>query len=268
MWCGMLGLSLSSITMAFSPNIGLLLGDPDDAALLAETALPETGSGAAHALPPAELGELLNGELEATLSEGGGYHPAALWVAIASFWAADFFLNALQGPARTLVVDMSPPHQQAHGASIPGNILPDKSAAEIPPCSSRDSSRDPAEMRAEVAAPPGARQQHVFGLGLARQGLGLLLRLARLVVLLCARRNQPTRRCARASGPSRPLRRLPRHLRLLNRCDGGDAARQPAELCRAATPSARTGDAADGQSATAADRLAAADPVDAAEPLH
>ncbi|EOD15582.1 hypothetical protein EMIHUDRAFT_459279 [Emiliania huxleyi CCMP1516] len=104
MWCGMLGLSLSSITMAFSPNIGLLLGDPDDAALLAETALPETGSGAAHALPPAELGELLNGELEATLSEGGGYHPAALWVAIASFWAADFFLNALQGPARTLVV--------------------------------------------------------------------------------------------------------------------------------------------------------------------
>ena len=50
-------------------------------------------SGAAHALPPAELGELLNGELEATLSEGGGYHPAALWVAIASFWAADFSIT-------------------------------------------------------------------------------------------------------------------------------------------------------------------------------
>ena len=61
MWCGMLGLSLSSITMAFSPNIGLLLGDPDDAALLAETALPETGSGAAHALPPTRSHPRLSG---------------------------------------------------------------------------------------------------------------------------------------------------------------------------------------------------------------
>ena len=44
---------------------------------------------------------------------GDGTHPAALMLAVLAFWAADFFLNALQGPARTLIVDAAPPEQQA-----------------------------------------------------------------------------------------------------------------------------------------------------------
>lgn len=44
---------------------------------------------------------------------GNGTHPVALTLAVLAFWSADFFLNALQGPARTLVVDAAPPEQQA-----------------------------------------------------------------------------------------------------------------------------------------------------------
>ena len=44
---------------------------------------------------------------------GNSTHPAALVLAVLAFWSAHFFLNALQGPARTLVVDAAPPEQQA-----------------------------------------------------------------------------------------------------------------------------------------------------------
>jgi hypothetical protein len=44
---------------------------------------------------------------------GSSAHPVALVLAVLAFWSADVFLNALQGPARTLVVDAAPPEQQA-----------------------------------------------------------------------------------------------------------------------------------------------------------
>ena len=44
---------------------------------------------------------------------GSSAHPVALVLAVFAFWSADVFLNALQGPARTLVVDAAPPEQQA-----------------------------------------------------------------------------------------------------------------------------------------------------------
>ena len=50
---------------------------------------------------------------------GDGTHPAALVLAVLAFWSADFFLNALQGPARTLIVDAAPPEQQALALPLP-----------------------------------------------------------------------------------------------------------------------------------------------------
>ena len=50
---------------------------------------------------------------------GDGTHPAALVLAVLAFWSADFFLNALQGPARTLIVDAAPPEQQVLALPVP-----------------------------------------------------------------------------------------------------------------------------------------------------
>jgi hypothetical protein len=43
---------------------------------------------------------------------------AAMWVSVVAFWASDFFINALQGPSRTLLVDVAPPSQLALGNGL------------------------------------------------------------------------------------------------------------------------------------------------------
>ena len=57
-------------------------------------------------------------EVGRLLGDHQGPQPVALTIAIVSFWTADFFLNALQGPARTLLVDVVPPTQQALGNGL------------------------------------------------------------------------------------------------------------------------------------------------------
>ncbi len=52
------------------------------------------------------------------LGDEGSSTPAALAIAVGSFWAADFFINALQGPSRTLLVDVAPPSQHTLGNGL------------------------------------------------------------------------------------------------------------------------------------------------------
>lgn len=46
---------------------------------------------------------------------GGGVGVSPLVVAVASFWALDFAINAAQGPLRALMADLAPPEQQTEG---------------------------------------------------------------------------------------------------------------------------------------------------------
>ena len=41
-----------------------------------------------------------------------------MWVSVVAFWASDFFINALQGPSRTLLVDVAPASQLALGNGL------------------------------------------------------------------------------------------------------------------------------------------------------
>lgn len=59
----------------------------------------------------ARLGDPLPGENEAP------HQPRALVIAIFSFWALDFAINAAQGPLRALLADVAPPEQHKLGNS-------------------------------------------------------------------------------------------------------------------------------------------------------
>jgi solute carrier family 45 protein 1/2/4 len=50
-------------------------------------------------------------EIGRAFGDRRGRQPAAILTATGSFWAMDFFINALQGPSRTLAVDICPPEQ-------------------------------------------------------------------------------------------------------------------------------------------------------------
>ncbi|KAL1511277.1 hypothetical protein AB1Y20_006084 [Prymnesium parvum] len=61
---------------------------------------------------------MLAAEIGRLFGDRHGHQPVALSIAVTTFWSADFFINGLQGPARTLLVDVVPPHQQALGNGL------------------------------------------------------------------------------------------------------------------------------------------------------